>query len=118
MTTLPKNVYFDVLVNIVDKYNNMHHNIVKMKPINVKSNSYAEYNVDSNDKDPKFNKGDRVRVSKYKSIFAKWYVPNWSQEVFVISKIKNTVPRTYVIMDLNGEEFVGAFGENELQKSN
>ena len=68
MTTLPKNVYFDVLVNIVDKYNNMHHNIVKMKPINVKSNSYAEYNVDSNDKDPKFNKADRARVSKYKNI--------------------------------------------------
>ena len=71
MTALPKSVYFDVLVNIVDKYNNMYHNIVKMKSINVKPNSYAEYNVNSNDKDTKFNKADRARVSKYKNILLK-----------------------------------------------
>ena len=75
MTALPKNVYFDLLVNIVDKYSNMYHNIIKMKPINVKSNSYAEYNVDSNNKDPKLNKGDHVKVLKYKNIFAKGYDP-------------------------------------------
>ena len=63
-----------------------------MKPIEVKSNSYAEYNVDSNEKDPKFKVGDHVRISKYKNIFAKRYTPNWSEEVFVISKIKKTVP--------------------------
>ena len=63
-----------------------------MKPIEVKSNSYAEYNVDSDEKDPKFKVGDHVRISKYKSIFAKRYTPNWSEEVFVISKIKKTVP--------------------------
>ena len=57
----------------------MYHNIIKMKPINVKSNPYAEYNVDSSDKDPKFNKGHHVRVSKYKNIFAEGYVPNWSE---------------------------------------
>ena len=63
-----------------------------MKPIEVKSNSYAEYNVDSDEKDPKFKVGDHVRISKYKNIFAKRYTPNWSEEVFVISKIKKTVP--------------------------
>ena len=66
-----------------------------MKPIDVKSNSYAEYNVDFNAKDPKFKIGDHVRISKYKNIFAKVYAPNWSEEVFVISKIKNIVPWTY-----------------------
>ena len=62
-----------------------------MKPIDVKSDSYAEYNVYSNAKDPKFKIGDHVRISKYKNIFAKGYTPNSSEEVFVISKIKNTV---------------------------
>ena len=89
-----------------------------MKPIEVKSNSYAEYNVDSNEKDPKFKVGDHVRISKYKNIFAKRYTPNWSEEVFVISKIKKTVPQTYVINDLNGEEIIGTFYEKELQKTN
>ena len=75
-----------------------------MKPINVTSDSYAEYSEDSNKKDPKFIVGDHVRISKYKNIFAKGYTPNWSEEVFVVSKITITVPWTYVISDLNGEE--------------
>ena len=69
-----------------------------------------------NDNDPKFKVGDHVRISKYKNIFAKGYTPNWSEEVFVIKKIKNTVPWTYVIDDLNGEEVTGTFFEKELQK--
>ena len=89
-----------------------------MKPIEVKSNSYAEYNVDSDEKDPKFKVGDHVRISKYKNIFAKRYTPNWSEEVFVISKITKTVPQTYVINDFNGEEIIGTFYEKELQKTN
>ena len=88
-----------------------------MKPIDVKSDSYAEYNEDSNEKDPKFKVGDHVRISKYKNIFAKGYTPNWSEEVFVINKIKNTVPWTYAISDLNGEEIIGSFYEKELQKT-
>ena len=59
-----------------------------MKPIDVKSNSFAEYNVDSNEKDPKFKTGDHVRISKYKNIFAKGYTPNWSEDIFVINKVK------------------------------
>ena len=88
-----------------------------MKPIDVIENSYAEYNEDFNKNGPKFKVGDYIRISKYKNIFAKWYVPNWSKEVFVVSKIKNTVPSTYVVNDLSGEEMTGSFYEKELQKT-
>ena len=88
-----------------------------MKPIDVTSDSYAEYNEDSNKKDPKFKVGDHVRISKYKNIFAKGYTQNWSEEVFVVSKIKNTVPWTYVVSDLNGEPTTGSFYEKKLQKT-
>ena len=71
----------------------------------------------SNKKDPKFKVGDNVRISKYKNIFAKGYTPNWSEEVFVISEIKNTVPQTYAINNLNDEEITGSFYEKELQKT-
>ena len=70
------------------------------------------------DKDPKFKVGDHVRISKYRNIFTKGYIPNWSEEVFVVSKIKNAVPWTYVINDLNGEEIIGTFYKKELQKTN
>ena len=71
-----------------------------------------------NDKDSKFKVGDHVRISKYKNIFAKGYTPSWSEEIFVIKKIKNTVPWTYVINDLNDEEIIGTLYEKELQKTN
>ena len=99
MTTVSKNVYFDVLDDIVDNYNNTFHRTIGMKPIDVKSDSYAKYNADSYEKDPKFKVGDHVIILKYKNIFAKGYTPKWSEEVFVISKIKNTVPWTYFISD-------------------
>ena len=118
MTVISKNVYFDVLDDIVNKYNNTVHRTIKMEPINVTSDSYVEYNEDSNKRNAKFKVGDHVRISKYKNIFAKGYAPNWSEEIFVIKKVKNTVPWTYVINDLNGEEITGSFYENELQKTN
>ena len=71
MTAISKNVHFDVLDDIINKYNNTVHRTIKMKPIDVTSDSYAEYNEDSNEKDPKFKVGDHVRISKYKNIFAK-----------------------------------------------
>ena len=71
MTAFSKNVYFDVLDDIVNKYNNTVHRTIKMKPIDVTSNSSAEYNEDSNEKDPTFKVGDHVRISQYKNIFAK-----------------------------------------------
>ena len=115
MTAISKNFYFGVLDYIVNKYNNAVHRTIKMKPIEVTDDSYAEYNEESNKRNPKFKVGDHVRISKYKNIFAKGYAPNWSEEVFVVSKIKNTVPWTYVINDLNGE-ITGSFYEKELQK--
>ena len=117
MTAISKNVYFDVLDEILDQYNNTVHKTIKMKPIDVTGDSYSECNENSNKKDPKSKVGDHFRISKYKNIFAKVYTPNWSEEVFVISKIKNTVPSTYVINDLNGEEITGDFYEKELQKT-
>ena len=118
MTSISKNVYIDKLDDIVNEYNNTYHTTIKMKPIDVKDNKYINTDKETNDKDPKFKVGDRVRISKYKNIFAKGYTPNWSEEVFVIKKVKNTVPWTYVINDLNGEEIMGTFYEKELQKRN
>ena len=116
MTAISKNVYFDVLDDIVNKYNNTVHKTIKMKPIDVTDDSYAEYNEDFNKKDPKFKVGDHVRISKYKNIFAKGYTPNWSEEVFVVSKIKNAVPWTYVVSDLNGEKTTGSFYKKNCKK--
>ena len=72
----------------------------------------------NNNKDPKNKVGEDVRISKYKNIFATGYTPNWSEEVLVIKKVKNTVPWTYIINDVNGEEIIGRFYEKELQKPN
>ena len=88
-----------------------------MKPIDFISDSYAEYNEDFNKNKPTFKVGDHVRISKYENIFAKGYTQNWPEEVFIISKIKNTVPWTYVISDVNGEPITGSFYEKELQKT-
>ena len=94
------------------------HRTIKIKPIDVKANTYIDSRKEVDDKDPKFKVGDHERISKYKNFLAKGYTPNWSEEVFVISKIKNTVPWIYVINDLNGEEIMGTFYEKELQKTN
>ena len=118
MTSISKNVYIDKLDDIVNEYNNAYHTTIKMKPTDVKGNIYINTDKEINNKDLKFKVGDRVRISKYKNIFAKGYTLNWSEEVFVIKKVKNTVPWTYVIKDLNDEEITGTFHEKELQKSN
>ena len=102
MAAISKNIYFDMLDHIADKNNNTVHKTIKMKPIDVTGDSYAEYNEDSDKKDPKFKVGDHVRISKYKKIFAKEYAPNLSEEVFVVSGIENTFSWTYVVSDLNG----------------
>ena len=111
-------MYIDKLDDIVNEYNNTYHRIIKMEPIDVKDNTYINTDKEVNDKDPKFKIGDRVRIPIYKNIFAKGYIPNWSEEVFVIKEIKNTVPWSYVVNDFNGEEIIGTFYEKELQKTN
>ena len=104
--------------NIVKKYNNTVHKTIKMKPIDVTSGFHAEYNEDSNEKDPKCKVDDHVRISKYKNIFAKGYTQNWSEVVFVITIIKNTIPWTHATSDSKDEEIDGTFYEQELQKTN
>ena len=118
MTSISKNVSIDKLDGIVNKYNNTYHKTIKMKPIGIKQSTYFESSKKTNYQEPKFKTGDIVRILKYKNIFAKGYVPNWSEEVFMIKKVKNTVPLTNVISDLKGEEIVGKFQEKELQKTN
>ena len=112
MISISKNVYIDKLDEIVNKYNNAYHKAIKMKPVDVKSRTYINSSKEINDKEPKFKFGEHVRNSKYKKIFT-----NWPEEVFVIKKVENTVPRRYIISDLNGEEIVGTFYEKELQKN-
>ena len=115
MNSISKNVYIDQLDDIVNEYNNTYHTTIKKKPIDVKENTYINIDKECNNKDPKFKVGGHVRTSKYKNIFAKGYTPNWSEEIFVIKEIKNTVPWTY---DLNGEEFIGTFYQKEMLKTN
>ena len=78
-----------------------------MKPIDVTSDYYAEYNEDPTKKDPKFKAGDHVRISNYENFFAKWYAPNWSEYS----------PLDYVISDVYNEEIAASFYEKELQKT-
>ena len=91
MISVSKIVYIDKLDDIVNKHNNTYHSTIKMKPVDAKSNTYIDSSKKINNKDPKFKIGDIVRISEYKNIFAKGYTPNWSEEVFVIKKVKNAV---------------------------
>ena len=99
---------------IVNNYHNTYHSTIKMNPVDVKSSTYIESSKDINDEDSKFKIFYISRTTKYENI----YVPNWSEEVFVIKNVKNTVPWTYVISDFKGEEIVGTFYEKGLQKTN
>ena len=110
-TAVSKNVYSDVLDDVLNKYNNTVHRTMKIKPICVTSGSYAEFSEGSNEKDLQFKVGNHVRISKYKNISGKEYTQNWSENVFVVSKIKNTVMWTFVISELNGEPITGIFYE-------
>ena len=116
MTTIGKNVYFNDLDDIVDKHNNSIHSSIKMKPKDVTDDSFVEYSEETNAKGPKFKVGDNVRISKYKNIFAKGYAPNWSEEGFVVNKVQNIAPWTYLINDLNGEEIKGSFYEKNYKR--
>ena len=97
MTSTSKNVYIDKLDNIVNKCNNTY-STIEMKPVDVKSKTYIDSSKKANNKDPKIKFGNTVRISKYKNIFAKCHTPNWSEEVFVIKKVKNTVPWSNVVI--------------------
>ena len=88
MMDTSKNIYYDVLDDVVNKYNNTKHSAIKMKPIDVGDNNNKRVYVDEhNEKDSRFKVGDRVRISKFKNIFAKGYTPNWSKEIFIVDKM-------------------------------
>ena len=117
MTATGKNVYYDVLDDVVNKYNNTKHNTIKMKPKDVKNDNKRVYVDEHNEKSTRYKVGDRVRISKFKNIFAKGYTPNCSREIFIVNKINDTVPYTYNLKDLNDEEIIGSFYDRELQKT-
>ena len=110
MTLISKNVYFDKLDNIGDEYNNTYHSLIKILILTLKLKVMIKI--------LSFEVGDHVRLSKNKIIFAKGCTPNWSEEVFMIKNVKNTVLLTYLIKDLTSEEIVGTFYEKELQNPN
>ena len=97
MTSISKNVYIDKLDDIADTYNNTYHSTIKMKPVDVKSRPYIDSSKEIDDIYTKFKIGDIVRISKYKTIFPQGYTPNWSEEVFMIKRVTNTVPWTVFI---------------------
>ena len=107
LALMSKNVYIDKLDDIVGEYHNTYHRTIKMKPFDVKDNTHIDFEKEFNDKDRKFKIGDHVKISNYKNIFAKGYTKNWSENLFVIKKIKKTDPWTYVINELNVGEIVG-----------
>ena len=97
---------FDELDDIVNKYNNLYHSTIKIKLVDVKPSIYIDFITGNSEKDPVSKIGDHVRISEFKNISAKGYVPNWSEEVSAIKKVKNTVSWIYVISDLRREEIV------------
>ena len=109
MTSLSIYVYINKLTG--NEYNNAYHSTIKMKPADVMSSTYIDFNVENNDKYPKFGVYDHVRVSKFKNIFAKRYAPNWSEEASLVKLLKNTFPWIYIIEDLNGKKVVGTLYE-------
>ena len=117
MTAVVKNVYYNVLDDAVNEYNNTKYNTIKMKPKDVGDDNNRVYIEEHNKKSARFNVEDRVRISKFKNIFAKGCTPNWSKEIFIVKKINDTVPWTYSLKDLNCEEIIGSFYDRELQKT-
>ena len=117
MTATGKNIYDDVLDDIVNEYNNTKHSTIKIKPKDVRYNNKRVYIDEHYEKDSRFEVGDRVRIFKFKNIFAKGYTPNWSRAIFIVNKINDTVPYTYNLKDLNDEEIIDSFYDRELQKT-
>ena len=116
--------YIEILNELVGLYNNTIHSSIKMSPVegSKKENEAAVYRnlygeMPTSQSNPKYSVGDKVRITKKKTLFDKGYTPRWTEEVFTISKIQYTKPITYKITDYNGHEIGGTFYEQELQKS-
>lgn len=119
-------VWFDILPKLINDYNNKVHRTIGMKPIEVneKNEKLVLQRILKNTK-PKeekmkptvFNTGDKVRISKYKGVFSKKYLPNWTNEVFTIHRVQPTSPETYILKDNKGEIVQGGFYGHELLKT-
>ena len=114
MTATGKNVYYNVLDDVVNEYDNTKHSTIKIKLKDVGYNNKRVFIDEHNEKDSRFKVGDRVRISKFKNIFAKGYTFNWNKEIFIVDKINDTIPYTYNLKDLNDEEIIGSFYDREL----
>ena len=114
MTSVSKNVYTDKLYDIVNKYNNTCHSTIKMKLLDVKSDTYIDFITENIEKNHKLKIVDIARISHYKKKFWKRLSSKLIRRSFVIKKVENTVPWTYVINDFNGQEIVGMFYKKEL----
>ena len=118
MTSISKNVYIDKLDELVNKYRNICHRTIKMKRVDVNSSISIDFNKENNMEDPNFKVGENVRISKYKSIFAKGFVTNWSEEVFVVAKVKKTVYGQMLLVILKVKKLLERFAKKEFQKIN
>ena len=116
MTPVSKNLYIDNIDDAVHKNNNKYHRTIKVKPVDVKSSTYIDSSEGINDQDPKFNIGDIVRISKYKNTFAKSYVPNWCEEIFVIKKVKNTCRGYMLLVILVEKKLLERFTKKNCKK--
>ena len=118
MTSVSKNVYVDKLDDIVNKYNNTYYSTIKMKTVDVKSNTYIDSSKEINDKDPKFKISDFVRILKYKNIFANVFTLNYSEEVFVIKKVKKLCQGHMLLMIFMEKNFFERFTKKNCKKTN
>ena len=116
MISISKNVYIDKLDDVVHKYNNTYHSTIKMKPVNAKSSTYINSSKESNDKDPKFKIGHIVRISKYKSIFAKGYVPIRSEKVLWLKKLKTLRRGDMLLVILKAKKLLECFTKINCKK--
>ena len=118
MTSISKNVYIDKLDELVNKYRIICHRTIKMKRVDVNSSISIDFNKENNMEDPNFKVGENVRISKYKSIFAKGFVTNWSEEVFVVAKVKKTVYGQMLLVILKVKKLLERFAKKENKKIN
>ena len=116
MTSVSTNVYIDKLDDTVGEYNNTYHRTIKMKPVDVKDNTYIDFKKEINDKDPKFKVGDHVRISKCKNIFAKGYTPNWSEEFLLLVKLKIPFHGHMLLMIRMGKKLLEYFIKNNYKR--
>ena len=116
MTSASKNVYVDKLDDIVNKYNNTYHSTIKMKPVDVKSSTYIDFNKKSSKEDSEYKVGDHLKISKYNNIFAKGYVQNWSEEGFLIKKVRTNVPLKMLLVILKVNKLLERFTKKNCKK--